>query len=210
MINITCYWENVVCHHSPQVFNNLTTTHCVCHSLSFTWPNTIAYSCKGATLPFVTLPGFWSLFTINSPLPNTTSVNTKAHMDHKSVPFGYCCVMALCNFDWEHKGWLVIPNVKQAWQIPPGSAILFPLSLFVHYNAKVVSCCQGDSIEFNAPAVDGSKEHFPCVWFVQGNNASWAKYLKPVMQLTLADKLAINGARRHARVFDPAVDFGSE
>ncbi len=74
----------------------------------------------------------------------------------------YCCVFAFGNFDWINNCWLVLGKAELAFQIPPGVAVMFPLSLFTHYNHKIwlKQCKQqeGRDITEAAPFLKGDSD----------------------------------------------------
>ncbi|KAI9056573.1 hypothetical protein FKP32DRAFT_1586074, partial [Trametes sanguinea] len=62
---------------------------------------------------------------------------TYRHRDHLNLPFGWCAVTALGDFDPVSGGHLVIWDLKMIFEFPPGSSILLPSALLVHSNLPI-------------------------------------------------------------------------
>jgi hypothetical protein len=59
------------------------------------------------------------------------------HMDCANLPFGYCAITALGNYDPEKGGHLVIWECKLILEFPPGSTILIPSAILTHFNLPI-------------------------------------------------------------------------
>ncbi|KAF9056956.1 hypothetical protein BDP27DRAFT_1163326, partial [Rhodocollybia butyracea] len=56
------------------------------------------------------------------------------HVDWKNLAFGVCMVFVYGHFDHRKKYWLVIWEAGIALELPPGVFVLYPSSLFLHFN----------------------------------------------------------------------------
>jgi hypothetical protein len=59
------------------------------------------------------------------------------HRDSQNLPFGWCAITALGNFDptkWAH---LILWDLKIAIEFPPGSTILIPSATLTHSNSAL-------------------------------------------------------------------------
>lgn len=59
------------------------------------------------------------------------------HTDSGNLPFGWCVIMALGNFNPRHGGHLVLWDLKLVVDFPPGSSILIPSAILRHSNTKI-------------------------------------------------------------------------
>jgi hypothetical protein len=64
-------------------------------------------------------------------------VHTFMHRDSLNLPFGWCAVTALGDFDPTKGGHLILWDLKLAIQFPPGSTILIPSATLTHSNTAV-------------------------------------------------------------------------
>ncbi len=62
---------------------------------------------------------------------------TFGHRDHHNLPFGWCCVTALGDFDHEQGGHLVLWDLKLVIQIPAGASYLIPSAILKHSNVDI-------------------------------------------------------------------------
>ena len=62
---------------------------------------------------------------------------TLKHLDHLNIPFGWCVITALGNYDPKHGGHLVLWDLKMIIEFPPGSTILIPSAIISHSNIVV-------------------------------------------------------------------------
>ncbi|THU76536.1 hypothetical protein K435DRAFT_605160, partial [Dendrothele bispora CBS 962.96] len=58
----------------------------------------------------------------------------KPHIDAKNVALGLCMIFVYGHFDHSQKCWLVIWEAGIALELPPGVFLLYPSSLFIHFN----------------------------------------------------------------------------
>ncbi|KAI0039585.1 hypothetical protein FA95DRAFT_1585250 [Auriscalpium vulgare] len=64
-------------------------------------------------------------------------VATIPHRDSRNVPYGWCAVTALGNFDYKRGGHLILWDLKLIIEFPPGSTILFPSAVITHSNTAI-------------------------------------------------------------------------
>ncbi|KAI0043841.1 hypothetical protein FA95DRAFT_1583964 [Auriscalpium vulgare] len=62
---------------------------------------------------------------------------TVPHRDAKNVPYGWCAVTALGDFDPERGGHLVLWDLQLVIEFPPGATILIPSALITHSNVAI-------------------------------------------------------------------------
>ncbi|KAI0054487.1 hypothetical protein BV25DRAFT_1771765, partial [Artomyces pyxidatus] len=62
---------------------------------------------------------------------------TVKHRDHANVPYGWCAVTALGNYDPKAGGHLYLWELKLVIEFPPGSTILLPSSIVSHGNTPI-------------------------------------------------------------------------
>ncbi|KAI0039910.1 hypothetical protein FA95DRAFT_1503572 [Auriscalpium vulgare] len=65
------------------------------------------------------------------------SATTVPHRDSRNVPYGWCAVTALGNFDYKRGGHLILWDLKILIEFPPGSTILLPSSVVTHSNTCI-------------------------------------------------------------------------
>ncbi|KAI0039281.1 hypothetical protein FA95DRAFT_1457375, partial [Auriscalpium vulgare] len=85
--------------------------------------------------------------TLQKPFPNsifpTATFNfgpnaaTIPHRDSRNVPYGWCAVTALGNFNHKLGGHLVLWDLKLIIEFPPGSTILIPSAILTHSNTAI-------------------------------------------------------------------------
>ncbi|KAL1657906.1 hypothetical protein GGF50DRAFT_121366 [Schizophyllum commune] len=75
----------------------------------------------------------WSATTINYG-PRTA---TLPHKDFSNLPWGWCPITALGNYDPKRGGHLVLWELRLVVEFPPGSTIIIPSSLITHSNTTV-------------------------------------------------------------------------
>ncbi|KAH9476139.1 hypothetical protein JR316_0011710 [Psilocybe cubensis] len=61
------------------------------------------------------------------------------HKDFSNLPYGYCAVTALGNFDPTQGGHLILWELGLVIEFPPGSTILLPSALISHSNVPISS-----------------------------------------------------------------------
>lgn len=59
------------------------------------------------------------------------------HRDPLNLPFGWCAVTALGDFDPTKGGHLILWDLKLAIEFPPGSTILIPSATLTHSNTAI-------------------------------------------------------------------------
>ncbi|KAI0037901.1 hypothetical protein FA95DRAFT_1506343 [Auriscalpium vulgare] len=64
-------------------------------------------------------------------------IATAPHRDYYNVPYGWCAITALGNYDPQHGGHLILWDLKLVIEFPPGSTILIPSALLTHSNTPV-------------------------------------------------------------------------
>ena len=62
---------------------------------------------------------------------------TRRHRDCANVPFGWCGVTSLGDFDPKQGGHLVLWTLKLVIEFPPGSTILLPSAVIPHSNTPI-------------------------------------------------------------------------
>jgi len=59
------------------------------------------------------------------------------HVDFANLPFGYCAITALGQYDFTKGGHLVLWECKLIIEFPPGATILIPLAIVKHSNISI-------------------------------------------------------------------------
>ncbi|KJA13563.1 hypothetical protein HYPSUDRAFT_151474, partial [Hypholoma sublateritium FD-334 SS-4] len=80
----------------------------------------------------------WAAATFNFG-PNTIAT---IHRDYANLPYGWCSITALGDFDPTKGGHLVLWDLKLVIEFPPGSTILIPSAAISHLNTPI---CPGES-----------------------------------------------------------------
>ncbi|KAL1724919.1 hypothetical protein EV714DRAFT_278035 [Schizophyllum commune] len=75
----------------------------------------------------------WASITINFG-PRTVCY---PHRDYANLPFGWCAITALGNYDPDKGGDLVLWDCKMVIRFPPGSTILIPSAILRHSNTTI-------------------------------------------------------------------------
>ncbi|KAI0039143.1 hypothetical protein FA95DRAFT_1456579, partial [Auriscalpium vulgare] len=84
---------------------------------------------------------------------------TKPHRDNKNIPYGWCAITALGNFDHAKGGHLILWELKLVIEFPPGSTILIPSAILTHSNTPIqdgetrqsfTQYCAGDLVRWQA------------------------------------------------------------
>ncbi|KAL1684518.1 hypothetical protein GGG16DRAFT_119722 [Schizophyllum commune] len=75
----------------------------------------------------------WAATTVNYG-PRTA---TLPHKDYANLPWGWCPITALGNFDPKRGGHLVLWELRLVIEFPPGSTIIIPSGLITHSNVPV-------------------------------------------------------------------------
>ncbi|KAL0067939.1 hypothetical protein AAF712_005108 [Marasmius tenuissimus] len=104
--------------------------------------------------------GFYWNFCLNgvrlggpTPVPR---VFCKPHIDFKNLALGVCMIFVYGHFDHKEKCWLVIWEAGIALELPMGIFVLYPSSLFLHFNVDA------DNLQFvvtdgNEPTKDSCR-----------------------------------------------------
>ncbi|KAH9835168.1 uncharacterized protein C8Q71DRAFT_764447 [Rhodofomes roseus] len=83
--------------------------------------------------------GFWD-FCLNGIFPNQPRVHCMPHSDAKN-PVGICVLMVYVlpnsKFNSKHRSWLVIWEAGIVIEVPPWTPVIYPSSLFLHFNIDV-------------------------------------------------------------------------
>jgi len=61
------------------------------------------------------------------------------HLDSANLPFGFCAVTALGNYDPKKGGHFVMWDCKLVIQFPPGAMVLIPSAIITHSNVPVAA-----------------------------------------------------------------------
>ncbi|KAI0048599.1 hypothetical protein FA95DRAFT_1490597, partial [Auriscalpium vulgare] len=84
---------------------------------------------------------------------------TKPHRDDKNIPYGWCTITALGDFDYKKGGHLILWELKLIIEFPPGSTILIPSAILTHSNTPIqegetrqsfTQYCAGDLVRWQA------------------------------------------------------------
>ncbi|RDB28894.1 hypothetical protein Hypma_015383 [Hypsizygus marmoreus] len=59
------------------------------------------------------------------------------HTDFANLPFGWCAITALGDFDPKHGGHLILWECHLVIEFPPGSTVLIPSAVVAHFNTPV-------------------------------------------------------------------------
>ncbi|EDR03722.1 uncharacterized protein LACBIDRAFT_306859 [Laccaria bicolor S238N-H82] len=59
------------------------------------------------------------------------------HRDHANLPFGWCGITALGNYDYKLGGHLILWDLGLVIEFPPGSTIFIPSAALEHSNASI-------------------------------------------------------------------------
>ncbi|KAK7051198.1 hypothetical protein VNI00_004698 [Paramarasmius palmivorus] len=76
----------------------------------------------------------WCLNGVVSGIPR---VHCEPHVDFKNVALGVCMVYIYGHFNHQEKCWLVIWEAGVALELPPGVFVIYPSSLFLHFNVDI-------------------------------------------------------------------------
>ncbi|TFK60674.1 hypothetical protein BDN72DRAFT_904764 [Pluteus cervinus] len=84
--------------------------------------------------------GYFDNYCWNACFRDQPRVQCKPHTDHKNV-VGVCVVIVYekpnCNFDHKMRSWLVIWDAGIIVEAPPWTALIYPSSLFLHFNIDI-------------------------------------------------------------------------
>ncbi|RPD55071.1 hypothetical protein L227DRAFT_510691, partial [Lentinus tigrinus ALCF2SS1-6] len=62
---------------------------------------------------------------------------TYGHRDHQNIPFGWCCVTALGDFDDTKGGHVILWDLKLVIRVPAGASYLIPSAILKHSNVDI-------------------------------------------------------------------------
>ncbi|KAI0653763.1 hypothetical protein C8Q70DRAFT_927176 [Cubamyces menziesii] len=62
---------------------------------------------------------------------------TFPHLDHLNLPWGWCAVTALANFNHARSGQVVLWNVRKVIEVPSGATFFIPSGVIEHSNLAV-------------------------------------------------------------------------
>ncbi|KAF9026369.1 hypothetical protein BDZ89DRAFT_1134796 [Hymenopellis radicata] len=85
---------------------------------------------------------FWN-WCLNAPLAGTQRVFCDPHVDFKNLALGVCIVFVYGVFNHREKAWLVIWEAGVCLELPPGVFLIYPSSLFYHFNVDIVTTADG-------------------------------------------------------------------
>ncbi|KAK7020705.1 hypothetical protein VNI00_017647 [Paramarasmius palmivorus] len=86
---------------------------------------------KGFEAPY---GGIFFNFCLNGAREGVDRVFCDPHVDFKNVALGVCMVFVYGHFDHWERCWLVIWEAGVVLELPPGVFIIYPSSLFLHFN----------------------------------------------------------------------------
>ncbi|KAK7049896.1 hypothetical protein VNI00_005326 [Paramarasmius palmivorus] len=78
--------------------------------------------------------GVFFNFCLNGTRHGIERVHCKPHVDFKNVALGVCMVYVYGHFNHRERSWLVIWEAGIVLELPPGVFVLYPSSLFLHFN----------------------------------------------------------------------------
>ncbi|KAF9039512.1 hypothetical protein BDZ89DRAFT_1060957 [Hymenopellis radicata] len=97
----------------------------------------------GITTPF----GLFFNWCLNAPRLGVKRVHCDPHVDFKNIALGICIVFVYGVFNFREKAWLVIWEAGVCLELPPGVFLLYPSSLFFHFNIdriQIVTTSNGE------------------------------------------------------------------
>lgn len=62
---------------------------------------------------------------------------TYRHRDHLNIPWGWCSIIALGDFDYTEGGHLVLWDLQMLIEFPPGATIQIPSAILAHSNTSI-------------------------------------------------------------------------
>ncbi|KAK7047835.1 hypothetical protein VNI00_006163 [Paramarasmius palmivorus] len=78
--------------------------------------------------------GVFFNFCLNGVSVDTDRVHCEPHVDFKNVALGVCMIFVYGHFNHKERSWLVIWEAGIVLELPPGVFLLYPSSLFLHFN----------------------------------------------------------------------------
>ncbi|KAK7030912.1 hypothetical protein VNI00_013858 [Paramarasmius palmivorus] len=81
--------------------------------------------------------GLFFNWCLNGVVSGVPRVHCEPHVDFKNVALGVCMVYVYGHFNHREKCWLVIWEAGIALELPPGVFVIYPSSLFLHFNVDI-------------------------------------------------------------------------
>ncbi|KAK1217050.1 hypothetical protein PQX77_020324 [Marasmius sp. AFHP31] len=81
---------------------------------------------------------FWN-FCLNGARSKVPRVFCDPHIDFKNLALAVCMIFVYGHFNHREKCWIVIWEAGIALELPMGIFVLYPSSLFLHFNVDVAS-----------------------------------------------------------------------
>ncbi|KAK7019813.1 hypothetical protein VNI00_017902 [Paramarasmius palmivorus] len=78
--------------------------------------------------------GVFFNFCLNGVVDGYQRVHCQPHVDFKNVALGVCMLFVYGHFNHRERSWLVIWEAGVVVELPPGVFLLYPSSLFLHFN----------------------------------------------------------------------------
>ena len=88
----------------------------------------------GFSAPF---GGLFFNFCVNGIMAGHPRVKCLPHIDFKNLALGVCMIYVYGHFDHKEKCWIVIWEAGIALELPPGVFLIYPSSLFLHFNVDL-------------------------------------------------------------------------
>ncbi|KAG1893200.1 uncharacterized protein F5891DRAFT_1196730 [Suillus fuscotomentosus] len=120
------------------------------------------------------LYGHFFSFCLNSARAGVERVHCSPHVDWKNIAIGVCVVFVYGKFNSKERSWLVIWEAGLILEMPAGVFVMYPSSLFFHFNVDVCDlklvCTDGrPPTPENSSLLDGGNGRGSCVWFNQSS-----------------------------------------
>ncbi|KAG1834973.1 hypothetical protein DFJ58DRAFT_847503 [Suillus subalutaceus] len=120
------------------------------------------------------LYGHFFNFCLNSARAGVPRVHCSPHVDWKNIAIGVCVIFIYGQFNSKERSWLVIWEAGVVIEMPPGVFVMYPSSLFFHFNVDICDlefvCTEGElPTKQNSSPLDGGDGRGSCVWFNQAS-----------------------------------------
>ncbi len=118
------------------------------------------------------------------------------HTDSGNLPFGWCAITALGQFDYRRGGHLVLWDLKLVLDFPPRSTILIPSAILWHSNTRIR---QGE-------------KHYSFMQYAAGGLFQWVNYGYQTAEEywnSLSEDDLVNAHREHGDRWRKGVDMFS-
>ncbi|KAG1721347.1 hypothetical protein EDB19DRAFT_1835556 [Suillus lakei] len=86
------------------------------------------------------LYGHFFNFCLNSARAGVRRVHCSPHVDWKNIAIGVCVVFIYGKFNSKERSWLVIWEAGLVVEMPAGVFVMYPSSLFFHFNVDMCVC----------------------------------------------------------------------